>query len=77
MWPPRATAACARVHWRQVELAFWAVECHTAVTCPSQVELAFWAGLEKFHSDNFKLGDPAAFLHPPDHPHQFAPQFKG
>jgi len=39
------------------------------------VELAFLAGLERFEEMGFALGDPAAFLHPPGHPHLHAPRF--
>ena len=41
----------------------------------TSVELAFWAGLEHFFADGFRLGDPARYLHPPDHPHVQRPQF--
>ncbi|KAL1495167.1 hypothetical protein AB1Y20_017032 [Prymnesium parvum] len=34
-----------------------------------QLELAFWAGLERFRKEDYRLGDPEAFLHPPGHPH--------
>ena len=40
-----------------------------------QIELAFWAGLEHFSSDGFRLGDPADYLHSPNHPHTFHPVF--
>lgn len=39
------------------------------------IELSFWAGLERFASDGFRLGDPSLFLHPPSHPHSFRPVF--
>lgn len=39
------------------------------------IELSFWAGLERFASDGFRLGDPSHFLHPPSHPHSFRPVF--
>ena len=42
-----------------------------------QVELAFWAGLEKFASENFRLGDPDKYLHPRGHPHTYRPVLNG
>ena len=43
----------------------------------SAVELAFWAGLERFHADGFRLGDPSRYLHPPGHPHTCRPVLSG
>ncbi|KAL1507448.1 hypothetical protein AB1Y20_008285 [Prymnesium parvum] len=42
-----------------------------------KVELAFWAGLERFASENFQLGDPAKYLHHPAHPHSYRPVLNG
>ena len=39
------------------------------------VEPAFWAGIEHFHADGFRLGDPARYLHAPGHPHLLKPVF--
>jgi len=41
------------------------------------IELAYWLGLSKMYNEGFRLGDPAAFLHPPAHPHVPAPVFSG
>ena len=40
-----------------------------------QLELAYLSGLDRFFDEGFALGDPAQYLHPPDHPHTRVPQF--
>lgn len=39
------------------------------------VHAAFAAGCDSFSRGGFRFGDPAEYLHPPDHPHWRAPQF--
>ena len=40
------------------------------------VEEAFRSACERFKQEGFQFGCPRAYLHPPDHPHVTAPDFR-
>ena len=63
---------------RSFALGFYdAVGSYVAAGSKVAIEEAYWAGIDRFREDGFALGDPAAFLHPPGHPHHLVPDFRG